>query len=82
MISITFVEQPESASTRHHHTVNQARAAAALPSVIGGPGTNFMTDQLSSLLAYSLAEAAMPRALQIHSSIIQLNMIRASWRSI
>src|ERR1700730_12782308 len=36
MISITFVEQPESASTRHHHTVNHARAAAALPSVIGG----------------------------------------------
>ena len=40
MISITFVEQPESASTRHHHTVHHARAAAALPSVIGGPGSD------------------------------------------
>ena len=41
MISITFVEQPESASTRHHHTVNHARAAAAFPSVIGWPGLDF-----------------------------------------
>jgi len=40
MISITFVEQPESASTRHHHTVNHAQAAA-LPSVIGGPCSDF-----------------------------------------
>ena len=42
MISITFVEQPESASIRHHHTVNRTRAAAALPSVIGGLGLDFM----------------------------------------
>ena len=40
MMSMAFVEQPESASTRHHHTVNHVRAAA-LPSVIGGPGSDF-----------------------------------------
>ena len=40
MISITFVEQPESACIRHHHTVNHAQAAA-LPSVIGGPCSDF-----------------------------------------
>jgi hypothetical protein len=50
MISITFVEQPESASTRHHHTVNHARAAAALPSVIGEPGSRF-TVQLAKVSA-------------------------------
>jgi hypothetical protein len=38
MISMAFVEQPESVSTRHHQTVNRARATAALPSVIGGQG--------------------------------------------
>ena len=42
MISMAFVEQPESVSTRHHHTVNRTRAAAALPSVIGGLGSDFM----------------------------------------
>jgi hypothetical protein len=47
MISITFVEQPESASTRHHHTVNHARAAAAFPSVIGGAATDFIACKLS-----------------------------------
>jgi hypothetical protein len=31
--------------------------------------------------AISPAAAAIPLAVQIHSSIIQLNMIRASWRS-
>jgi hypothetical protein len=40
MISMAFVEQPESVSTRHHQTVNHARAAAT-PSVIGGPGSGF-----------------------------------------
>jgi hypothetical protein len=38
MISMAFVEQPESVSTRHHQTVNRTRAAAALLSVIGGRG--------------------------------------------
>jgi hypothetical protein len=42
MMSMAFVEQPESASTKHHHTVNHARAVAALPSVIGGPGWDFI----------------------------------------
>ena len=42
MISMAFVEQPESVSTRHHHTVNRMQAAAALPSVIGGPGSDFI----------------------------------------
>ena len=35
---MAFVEQPESVSTRHHHTENRTRAAAALPNIIGGPG--------------------------------------------
>jgi hypothetical protein len=38
MISMGFVEQPGSASTRHHQTVNRTRATAALPSVIGRQG--------------------------------------------
>ena len=37
MMSMAFVEQPESASTKHHHTVNHARAAAVLPSDIWRP---------------------------------------------
>jgi hypothetical protein len=41
MMSVAFVEQPESVSTRHHQTVNRTRATAALPSVIGGPNSDF-----------------------------------------
>src|SRR6202035_1149220 len=40
MISMGFVEQPGSASTRYE-TSNQTRGVAALPSVIGGPGVDF-----------------------------------------
>ena len=67
MISITFVEQPERASTRHHHTVNRTRAAAALPKVIGGLGSDFTTDrqglgrrQSQLLSAYSVHRPTRP----------------------
>jgi len=40
MISMGFVEQPGSASTRYE-TSDQTRGVAALPSVIGGPGLDF-----------------------------------------
>jgi hypothetical protein len=60
MRSITFVEQPESASTRHHHTVNHARVAAALPSVIGGPGSDS---------AVRRPRAAVERADEFHLSV-------------
>ena len=42
MISMVFVEQPESVSTSYE-TSNQTRGVAALPSVIGGPGSDFMS---------------------------------------
>jgi hypothetical protein len=34
-----------------HHTTNRTRAPAALPSVIGGPGSDFMTGKKTSVAA-------------------------------
>jgi hypothetical protein len=63
MMSMAFVEQPESASTKHHHTVNHARAAAALPGAIGEPGSDFMTKAM--VILYYLLTPARVRGATI-----------------
>jgi hypothetical protein len=53
MMSMAFVEQPESVSTRHHQTVNRTRATAALPSVIGGLGSDFIRFRIERRMCVS-----------------------------
>jgi hypothetical protein len=50
MISMGFVEQPKSASTRYE-TSNQTRTAAVLPRVIGGPGAAFNFQRRSACVS-------------------------------
>ena len=69
MISMAFVEQPESVNIRYE-TSNQTRGAAALPSVVGGLVSHF------TLSAFRLA----PVGDRIDATDHRLGLNSKLWR--